>query len=140
MNQSKNLQDFPLSLKLSDVIPIHKAKEKTLCKNYRPVSLLPVISKLFEKIIYKQIISHIDKFLSPYLFGFRKGHSTEQCLLHMLETWKKAADEKKIGGAILTDLSKAFDCLNHDLLIAKLHAYGFENSALKFIDSYLYIC
>ena len=136
-NESKNLQDFPLSLKLSNVIPVHKAKEKTLSKNYRPISLLPVISKLFEKTMYKQIVSYVDKFLSPYLFGFRKGHSTEQCLLKMLEAWKKAADEKKFGGAILTDLSKAFDCLNHELLLAKLNAYGFEHSALKFINSYL---
>ena len=136
-NESKNSQNFPLSLKLSNVIPIHKANEKTLSKNYRPVSLLPITSKLFEKIMYKQIIAHIDKFLSPYLFGFRKGHSTEQCLLKMLETWKKAADEKKFGGAVLTDLSKAFDCLNHDLLLAKLNAYGFDYSALKFLRSYL---
>ena len=77
----------------------------------------------------------MDKYLSPYLFGFRKGHSTEQCLIVMLEIWKKALDEKKVAGAILTDLSKAFDCLNHDLLLAKLHAYGFDNQALNFIKS-----
>ena len=94
-NESKNLQDFPSALKLANVIPIHKKEEKTLSKNYRPVSLLPVVSKRFEKIIYKQINSYIEKFLSPYLFGFRKGHSTEQCLLNMLETRKKAADVKK---------------------------------------------
>ena len=80
---------------------------------------------------------YIEKYLSPYLFGFRKRHSTEQCLLTMLEIWKKAADEKRFAGAILTDLSKAFDCLNHDLLLAKLNAYGFDLSALKFISSYL---
>ena len=93
-NESKNLQDFPSALKLANVIPIHKKEEKTLSKNYRPVSLLHVVSKLFEKIIYKQINSYIEKFLSPYLLGFKKGHSIEQCLLNMLETWKKAADEK----------------------------------------------
>ena len=72
--------------------------------------------------MYKQICSYVDKFLSPYLFGFRKGHSTEQCLIKMLETWKKAIDEKKYAGAILTDLSKAFDCLNQNILLAKLNA------------------
>ena len=69
---------------------MHKKEKKTVS----PVSLLPVVSKLVEKIISKQINSCIEKFLFPYLFGFRKGHSTEQCLLNMLETWKKAADEK----------------------------------------------
>ena len=123
-------------MQLANAIPIHKKEEKTLSKNYRPVSLLPVVSKLFEKIIYKQINSYIEKFLSPYLFGFRKGHNTEQCLLNMLETWKKQL-MKKCGGAILTDLSKAFDCINHDLLIAKLGAYCFDESALGFIRSYL---
>ena len=136
-NTSKNHHDFPIALKLADVIPIHKTDDKNIMKNYRPVSLLPIISKLFEKIMYKQISSYVDNFLSPYLFGFRKGHSTEQCLIKMLETWKKAIDEKQFAGAILTDLSKAFDCLNHDLLLAKLNDYGFDNSSLNFIGSYL---
>ena len=79
------------------VIPVHKNDERAL-KNYRPV--LPVVSKLFERNMYNQIIAYIDKFLSPYLFGFRSGHSTEQCLSIML-------DGEKNAGAILTDLSKA---------------------------------
>ena len=87
--------------------------------------------------MYDQIISYMDKFLSPYLFGYRKGHSTEQCLFIMIEMWKKALDNKKVAGAVLTDLSKAFDCLSHDLLIAKLEAYGLEKSALKFVYNYL---
>ena len=76
--------------------------------------------------MYNQILSYIDNFLSPYLFGYRKGYSTEQCLTVMLEQWKKALDGKGTAGAILTDLSKAFDCLNHNLLIAKMAAYGFD--------------
>ena len=87
--------------------------------------------------MYSEIISFIENSLSPYLFGFRKGHSTEQCLLIMLETWKKAIDNKGCAGGVLTDLSKAFDCLNHDLLLAKLNAYGFSIDALKFLKSYL---
>ena len=136
-NNAKNRCNFPQLLKLADVTPIHKKDETSLMKNYRPVSLLPVVSKLFEKNMYNQILSHIDKFLSPYLFGYRKGFSTEQCLTVMLEAWKKALDRKGKAGAILTDLSKAFDCLNHDLLLAKFAAYGFDNSALLFIRSYL---
>ena len=136
-NDSKNQQDFPLSLKLADVIPIPKTKEKIVRKDFRPVSLLPIISKLFEKVMYEPILLYMEKYLSPYLFGFRKGHITEQFLIVMLEIWEKALDEKKVAGAILTDLSKAVDCLDHDLLLVKLHAYGFDNQALNFIKSYL---
>ena len=124
-------------MKLANVIPIQKTREKISKKDYRPVSLLPIISKLYEKIMYNQINSYVDNFLSSYLFGFRKGHSTEQCLIKMLETWQKVIDETKSAGAILTDLSKALDCLNHDLLIAKLNAYDFDNSSLNFMRRYL---
>ena len=136
-NKSKNQQSYPATLKLADVVPVHKKDEKTLAKNYRPVSLIPIVSKLFERNMYNEIIEYIENSLSKYLFGFRKGHSTEQCLVVMLEAWKKALDDKGVSGAVLTDLSKAFDCLNHDLLLAKLSAYGFSIDALKFIRSYL---
>ena len=75
--------------------------------------------------------------LSPYLFGFRKGHSTEKCLNTMLETWKKALDGKRHVSAVLTDLSKAFDCLNDDLLIEKVEAYSFDKESLASIHDYL---
>ena len=81
--------------------------------------------------MHDQICAHVDKFLSPYLFGYRKKHSTEQCLTIMIEVWKKALNYKNSAGAVLTDLSKEFDCLNHDLLIAKLQAYGFEKNAIR---------
>ena len=136
-NTSKKDAIYPLSLKLADVTPIHKKEEKTLLKNYRLVSLIPIVSKLFERDMYNQISMYINKYLSPYIFGYRIGHSTEQCLSVMLEEWKKALDDKFSAGGILTDLSKAFDCLNHNLLIAKLEAYGFENNALSFVYNYL---
>ena len=136
-NDSKKSTNFPVSLKYADVTPIPQKKETSMKKNYRPVSLLPILSKLYEGKIYDSICSYIEKFLSPYLFGYRKGHSTQQCLLVMIETWRKALDDKKVAGAILTDLSKAFDCLSHDLLIAKLEAYGFDKSALIFVYDYL---
>ena len=84
-----------------------------------------------------QIYEYIEKYLSPFLSGYRKGYGTQDCLLAMIEMWRKALDDSKVAGAILTDLSKAFDCLSHDLLIAKLEAYGFEKSALKIIYDYL---
>ena len=136
-NNSKENHLYPPKLKLADVTPIHKKNETTSLKNYRPVSLIPVVSKLFERDMYNQILAYIDKYLSPYLFGYRKGYSTEQCLTVMLELWKKTLDSKGTAGAILTDLSKAFDCLNHSLLLAKMAAYGFEKNALLFIQNYL---
>ena len=136
-NNAKNIEKYPSCLKTADVTPIPKDKEKDNKKKYRPVSLTPTLSKVFEKDMYEQISNFVDSFLSPYLFGYRKGHSTEQCLMIMIEMWRKALDEYKVAGAVLTDLSKAFDCLPHDLLIAKLHAYGFEKSALNFIRDYL---
>ncbi len=87
--------------------------------------------------MFEQISGYIEKFLSPYLCGFRKGFSTQHSLIVMLEKWRKALDNNKLAGALLTDLSKAFDCLNHNLMIAKLHAYGFNFNSLAYIYSYL---
>ena len=94
-NDSKDDHIFPGTLRNAVVVPIHKKKERTSKENYRPDSLLPLISKLFERDMYNQILGYIEKYLSPYLFGFRKGHSTEQCLNVMIERLKKALDEKK---------------------------------------------
>ena len=87
--------------------------------------------------MYDNIYMYMDKYLSPYLCGFRRGYSAQHCLIHMLEQWNKAMDNKRYAGALLTDISKAFDCINHELLITKLEAYGFDKDSLKFILSYL---
>ena len=105
--------------------------------NYRPVSVLPPISKIYEKLLQKQINNYIENILSPYLCGHRIGYSTQHALICLIEKWKKILDEKGFCGAKLMDLSKAFDTINHELLIAKLHAYGFEKSALKLLLNYL---
>ena len=81
--------------------------------------------------------AYFDEIFSKYQYGFRKGYSSQQCLLALLEKWKAAVDKGKVFGALLTDLSKAFDCLNHELLVAKLNAYGFTLPALKLVHDYL---
>ena len=79
----------------------------------------------------------VDQFLSTFMCGYRKGFSTQQALLSLIERWKNTLDQNGYGGAILMDLSKAFDIINHDLLVAKLGAYGFDTESLKLIRSYL---
>ena len=125
------------ALKSADMTPGHKKDEKTSKANYRPVSVLPTVSKVFERTIYKDIDLYMKTYLSPYLCGFRKGFSTQHCLLLMLEKMRKSLDKQHYAAALLTDLSKAFDCINHDLLLAKLEAYGFSQISLKYIQSYL---
>ena len=136
-NESNRTSNFPNSLKLADVTPAHKKDERIIKGNYRNVSILPPVSKIYERDMFDQISAYIDKFLSPFLCGFRKGYSTQHCLSVMLDKWSKALDNGKFAGALLTDLSKAFDCLNHELLVAKLEAYGFDQSSLSYIYSYL---
>ena len=119
---------FPNELKCADVTPVFKKGDSTLPKNYRPVSVLPVVSKVFERIIQKQMLDHIENNLSTKLCGYRKGFSAEHALIRLIEKWRATLDRKGYAGAVLMDLSKAFDTINHDLLIAKLHAYGFHNS------------
>ena len=99
--------------------------------NYRSVSIVPILSKVYEKCLCKQKENYMENILSNFQCGFRKGFNALQCLKGMIE---KA---KRIISALLTDLSKAFDCLRHDLLIAKLDAYGFKNDALYLIFNYL---
>ena len=137
INNSKKSSIFPSCLKHADVTPLYKKCNKSLKGNYRPVSILPISSKVFERSMLKQMSSFFDDIFSKYQHGFRKGFSTQQCLLALLEKWKKSIDRGKVFGALLTDLSKACDCLNHDFLIAKLNAYGFSLPALRLIHDHL---
>ena len=136
-NNMLEYSSFPNEMKNADVIPIFKKGSRTDRENYRPVSILPNSSKVFERLLFKQLSCHFEKILLKNQFGFRKGYSTQQCLLAMIEKLRKCIDHGGICGILLTDLSKAFDCLSHDLLIAKLHAYGVSFSSLSLIYSYL---
>ena len=135
--QALTTGEFPSNLKNADVTPISKKNNPLSKKNYRPISVLPVISKVFEKLMQNQINLHIETFLSPYLCDYRKGFNSQHALISLIERWRKSLDNKGYGGEVLMDLSKAFDTLNHDLLIAKHHAYGFDIKTLKLLHSYL---
>ena len=128
---------FPDQAKISSITPAFKKNDRTLKTNYRPISVLSALSKVLEKFLFKQMSDYFDNIFSEYLSGFRKGYGCHHVLMRMIENWKNALDNKKVIAALSMDLSKAFDCLQHDLIIAKLHVYGFEMQALKLIYSYL---
>ena len=136
-NSSINNAVFPDSLKLGDITPVFKKNDKLLKANYRPITILSALSKVLERLISDQLNVYMTDNLSNYLCGFRKGFNTEDALLRLLENWRSYIDRGLIVGTVLCDLSKAFDTLPHDLIIAKLAAYGMEPNALKLLADYL---
>ena len=106
-------------------------------ENYKPVSILNYLLKVYEKFLLEKFKPFINSFLSEYMVAYRKKYSTNHVLIRLIRNWKKALDEKFLVGTVLMDLSKAFDCISQDLLIAKLHAHGFSLKAVTFIYSIL---
>ena len=137
LNTSVERGCFPNQLKLGEVTPVFKKEDELSKENYRPLSVLSHASKIFERIVFKQMNLFFESKFSPQLTGFCKNHSTQNALLNMIEKWKHVLYNGKKVGTIFMDLSKAFDTLNHNLLLAKLDAYGFSFNATKFIQSYL---
>ena len=97
---------------------------------------MPNFSKVYEKFIYNQIYPYFDRLLSKLQCGFWKGFNVQHCLLARIEKWHKTLDKEGETGAVLADLSKAFHCIDHNLLIAKIDAYGFEKQSIDFLHSY----
>ena len=105
--------------------------------NYQPVSILPNTAKIYEKIIYNQLYEYFHDKLFPSQCGFRKDYSSQDSLLVMTEKFNESINKGNVFGALLTDLLKAFDCIDHTLLIAKLSAFGVSPLLLKLPYSYL---
>jgi hypothetical protein len=128
---------FPDQLKQAQVVALHKKNNALDKSNYRPVTILPVFSKFFERAIYEQLTEYFNNHFHPFLSAFRSGYGCITTLLKIIKDWKQALDQNKYIAAVLMDLSKAFDCLPHTLLLLKLEAYGMSKSALQLIENYL---
>ena len=130
--------NFVDDFKQAEVRPFYKKDGRTDKSNYRPIGILSNVSKIYERSLYNQLYDYFDKnIFSKYQCGFRKSFSTQHALFVILEKMKIARDRKRFCAAALTDLSKAFDCICHDLLIAKLNTYGLERNALNLVYDYL---
>ena len=131
-----HLPIWPKEWKKGDWVPVFKKDDKLDEKNYRPITMLIAIDKVFEQLVSKQMTRFIEPNLSINMTAYRKNHSCETTLLKLVEAWKRAIDRKNIVGVLSTDMSKAFDSLHPPLLINKLKAYGFSDCATDLLRSY----
>ena len=130
---------FPKSWKVAKVVPLLKKEDPLNPKNYRPVALLPVLSKILERAVFLQLVSYLNSnsLLHPNHHGSRKAHSTATALIQMYDTWAKAVEEGNMAGVMMVDLSAAFDMVDHGLLLDKLELLGLDRQALQWVGSYL---
>ena len=130
---------FPNALKLAKIIPIHKGDSQFETSNYRPISLLPIVSKIFEKLIFNRLNDFLSKhkILSPNQFGFQKSNSTEFAVNAILTKITNAFENKETAHCIFLDFAKGVDTVNHNILISKLEHYGIRGVCLNLFKNYL---
>ena len=129
----------PDLLIIARVIPIYKKGERNLPSNYRPISLLSIFDKILEKLMHKRLSNFLEtnKILYKYQFGFRKNHSTSQAVMEVVDKMYQYCNNREVTMGIYLDLQKAFDTVNHPILIEKLATYGIRGIVLKWSISYL---
>ena len=138
-NHSLKQGIFPNDLKIAKVIPLYKKDEDDIVSNYRPVSILPCFSKILERIMYNRLYDHLiqNNLLYHKQFGFQRGHSTEHAVVDLVDKILKGFDQNNFTLGVFIDLSKAFDTVDHNILLQKLEYYGVKKSYLKWFKSYL---
>jgi hypothetical protein len=121
------------------IIPVYKSGDQTNISNYRPISLLILFSKIFEKVIYNRLYQHFDSntIFAPEQYGFRINSSTELATYNLLSNILSGLNNKSIVGSVFCDLMKAFNCVDYEILISKLEFYGLIGKANQLIKSYL---
>ena len=124
---------FPTNMKKADIVPLYKSKDKQECSNYRPISLLITLSKLLEKIVYKRVYQFLEKtgHIFPSQYGFRMSHSCENAVRELLSTIIKGKEQGLYTVSLFLDLSKAFDSLEHEMMLRKLESYGIHGNVLQ---------
>ena len=139
INQVLNTDIFPDELNIANVIPLFKKDDPKLFKNYRPISLLPTISKVIEKIIFTQLSTYFNenKLIFDNQYGFRPKYSTEYAALELVDRIITHMDKKEVPINMFLDLSKAFDTIDNTIVLAKLRYYGIHDTALLLLKSYL---
>ena len=137
-NQSTDQGILPSNLKIASVCPIYKGEgTKEDPSNYRPISVLPIIARVFEKVIHNQLYAHVQNVIFKHQSGFRPNHSTESSALKSTDRWLLNIDQGKYNIAVFIDLRKAFDTVNHEILWNKLEYYGVSDKELNWFKSYL---
>lgn len=139
INECFQVGHFPECLKTALVIPISKGSDIDSPTNFRPISLLPTVSKIIEKIVKKRIMAHLNKhnLLSSNQFGFQQSRGTGDAMFSFFENIYSGLNDHDIVAAVFCDYSKAFDCVNHEILLRKLQCYGFNGKCLDWMTSYL---
>ena len=139
INLSITTRKFPSAWKKSKIIPLHKKDDILNPKNYRPVAIVPILSKILERVVFNQMITYLNdnNLLHPNHHAYRAQHNTTTALIQMYDGWLQAVEDGKMAGVCLLDMSAAFDVVDHGLLLKKLELYGYDEDSLGWVSSYL---